>query len=265
MCGHSRAWVALLVGCLVLALGAPRPAAAAGDPSAEARLVAATDHARAAAGLPGLAVAADLTRVARDHSVRMADQGRLAHNPQIGAQVSGWQRVGENVGRGPSTEAVHDQFMGSATHRAVILDPGFTEIGVGVEVRDGLLWVSQVFRQPETVAAATPVPSTPAAEPVPRVAAAPPPLAPAGRPAVATARTAPASVPPAAPRPTAVAPLAPADAVSAPAPPSTWVRPCIRSALAGACTGGTDAYAPPWLVTVTRTRPGAVLPGARGG
>ncbi|HEX2029629.1 MAG TPA: CAP domain-containing protein [Nitriliruptorales bacterium] len=249
---------------MALSLAVARPAVAAGDPSAETRLVAAANHARAAAGLPSLAVRTDLTQVARGHSARMADQGRLAHNAQLGAEVSGWQRVGENVGRGPSTEAVHDEFMASATHRAVILDAGFTEIGVGIEVRDGLLWVSQVFRQPES--AATPTAAAPStADPAPQGAAAAPRPAPAARQEAAAPRTAQAPTSPAAPRPAVAPTVAPAAAVSAPTPPSTWVRPCVRSVLAVPCTGATGDYAPAWPVTVARTRPPTVRPGARGG
>ena len=120
-------------------------------------------------GLPSLAVADDLVAVARRHSVRMADAADLHHNPDLATEVTGWQKVGENVGRGPRVEPIHDAFMNSPGHRENILDPDWTEIGIGVEVRDGTVWVTEVFREPE----AAPAPGT--APPAPEPAAAPAP------------------------------------------------------------------------------------------
>lgn len=146
-----RTTPAVLVVLLVAMLGtllAPSSARAASDGGAEAAFVAAVNAERAAAGLPALVVAGDLVEVARGHSVRMADAVDLHHNDALPDDVSGWQRVGENVGRGPAVEVVHAAFMQSPSHRANVLDPTWTEVGVGVEARDGRLWVTQVFRLP---------------------------------------------------------------------------------------------------------------------
>lgn len=139
--------LALFVALLGTLIVSPADAA---DPGAEASFVDLLNSERSAAGLPTLAVAADLTDVARRHSARMADQNDLHHNPNLASDVSGWQSVGENVGRGPRVQPIHDAFMDSSGHRANILDADWTEVGVGVEIRDGVVWVTEVFREPAT-------------------------------------------------------------------------------------------------------------------
>jgi hypothetical protein len=174
---HHLAPLALVLALLVTLLPSPAPAHAGVDGGAEGQFVARVNEARASAGLPALQVAGDLTAVARRHSERMASQQSLHHNPNLGSDVSGWQKVGENVGRGPSVGAIHDAFMASASHRANILGGDWTEVGVGVVVRDGELWVTQVFRLPAG--------SAPEPEPEPAAAA---PAASAGEDADGAAR-----------------------------------------------------------------------------
>lgn len=142
-----RRLVALVVG-LAAVVAAAAPATAAADAAAGSRFVSLANDARAVDGLPALGVRSDLQAVARRHAVRMADEGRVFHNPDLPDQVGGWQRLGENVGKGPTVDEIHEAFMSSASHRRNILDGGFTEIGVGVEVRDGVIWVAEVFREP---------------------------------------------------------------------------------------------------------------------
>lgn len=94
-----------LVALLALLLLGTGVALAAGDdprdaPSA-ADLVARVNAERAQRGLQTLTVASDLADVARRHSLDMAAQQRLYHNPALGSQVRNWRMVGENVGTGP--------------------------------------------------------------------------------------------------------------------------------------------------------------------
>jgi hypothetical protein len=203
--------VALLVTALLFAL-IPSPDVARADGGIEAEFVAAVNRERAAAGLPALSVAGDLTSVARRHSVRMADQSNLHHNPNLGGDVSGWQKVGENVGRGPSVSSVHSAFMNSSGHRRNILDPEWTQLGVGVEVRGSTIWVTEVFRlpagaapKPEPEPAPKPEPKPapkPEPEPAPKPAPEPEPKpAPEPEPAQAAAAPTPASEPEPAPEP----------------------------------------------------------------
>lgn len=164
----ALAVVVLLVGLLAGLLAPTGTAHAAIDGGAESQFVAALNEARAAQGLPALSVAGDLTSVARSHSTRMADGDNLHHNPNLGSHVSNWQKVGENVGKGPSVSSIHSAFMNSPGHRANILGSDWTQVGVGVDVRDGTVWVTQVFRKPAGS-------SEPAAEPEPEAKSEPKP------------------------------------------------------------------------------------------
>lgn len=194
-------FVRLLVLATVVvgaALATGAPAYAAAPAAMEADFVARTNAARAAAGLPGYAVAADLVSVARQQSARMAARGTIYHNPNLTTDVAGWQAVGENVGEGPSVADLSSAFLASPSHRANLLDRSFTQVGIGVVVdANGIVWVTQVFRQP---LAAAPAPA-PVTVPAPTTAPAPNhATAPAPTPAHATAAGAPQ--PPAAAAPT---------------------------------------------------------------
>lgn len=119
------------------------PANASGDESAFVSLV---NRERTSRGLNALQVASDLVAVARRHSARMASQGRIYHNPNLGSEVSDWEEVGENVGRGRSVSKIHAAFMDSPAHRANILERGDNRIGVGVvQGSDGRIYVTQIF------------------------------------------------------------------------------------------------------------------------
>src|SRR5437868_317297 len=81
-----------IVGAVLLA-----PTAKA-DGGATNRFVADTNAARAAAGLPVYAYADDLAAVAQGQAERMAARSDVYHNPNLGSEVSGWKKAGENVG-----------------------------------------------------------------------------------------------------------------------------------------------------------------------
>jgi uncharacterized protein YkwD len=170
---RPRGPAAVVLLALIAVLLAPAPIAAHADAGLESEFVAALNSARASQGLPALAMAGDLTSVARAHSRVMADADHLHHNPALGSAVSGWRKIGENVGRGPSVASVHGALMNSPGHRRNILDPDWTELGMGVVVENGQLWVTQVFRTPANAAPA-PAPA-PEPEPEPRAERSPEP------------------------------------------------------------------------------------------
>ena len=185
------------------------------DAPSEEEFVGRINAERAAHGLDGLVVAPDLADVARRHSAEMAASGRLEHNAELGEEVEGWRRLGENVGAGPSVDDVHGAFMASDVHRDVLLAE-FSEVGVGVRWVDGQMWVTQVLREPAQRAAGSgtrePEPEpAPASEPRPeprRVSSiAPPPATPPA------SQATPTPAPPATPE-------APTASMAAPAPPS---------------------------------------------
>lgn len=141
--------VLALLASLFQLFGATPAAEASIDATKEADFIALVNIERAAEGLPALTPRSDIRTVARDHSVRMARESRLYHNPNFSTEITNWKTVAENVGRGPSVESIHGAFMRSPGHRANIMHPDLTEIGVGVEVRDGQVWVTQNFRRPK--------------------------------------------------------------------------------------------------------------------
>ncbi len=148
--------LALVFSLLQTVTSAPA-ADAAIDSVRESDFIALVNIERAKQNLPALTPRTDLREVARDHSITMAQESRLHHNPTFSQQITNWQVVGENVGRGPSVESLHRALMNSEGHRANIMHERFTEIGIGVEVRDGQVWVTQNFRRPRgTIAAGTP-------------------------------------------------------------------------------------------------------------
>jgi hypothetical protein len=167
-----------VVAATLLAIGAPVAVerAQAGDTVAD--LTAMTNADRAAAGLRALATAGDLQSFAQSRANEMARSGRLAHTSNLGSKVSGWKRLGENVGRGPNLRDIETAFMASPSHRQNILDPAFSQLGVGV-TWDGkeYFYVAVIFRQPSSTAAApapTSPPTTRSTPPTTRAASAPP-------------------------------------------------------------------------------------------
>ncbi|HEY3923766.1 MAG TPA: CAP domain-containing protein [Acidothermaceae bacterium] len=157
-------------------------AAASTNPGAD--FVAATNQARAAAGLPALSVSADLTTAATDQARNMAHAGALFHTPNLGSGLCCWVMVGENVGDGPSVSVIQAAFMASPEHRANILRAAFSQVGIGYVIDGhGTLWVSEVFRRP-TGATVPAGPTAPVAPKVTKVRKATP------RPVLATPRRA---------------------------------------------------------------------------
>jgi uncharacterized protein YkwD len=127
----------------------------------ERDMVEAVNRIRAGRKLPPLIDRPDLAVVARKHSRDMATRNYFSHESPEGFDVSHrvlvagilYKAVAENLlqSRGaddPVAEAV-DQWMKSGGHRKNIVDPEFTETGVGIEINeDGKLYFTQVFIDP---------------------------------------------------------------------------------------------------------------------
>jgi hypothetical protein len=196
----TRRAARLLVVLLALAVGAqlaPAPAAAGpDDPSAdEARFVTLVNQARAQAGLAPLEVDGELTSLARDWAAQMAAAGAISHAKPISAGVTqDWQKMGENVGKGPAVDPIMDAFIASPGHYANLMDPAFTKIGVGVVWADGVLYTTHRFMQLRGDGAPPAPAPTPTAAP-----ATTPPAPPAGGPATTEPPPAPTTTEPPAP------------------------------------------------------------------
>ena len=147
---------AALVVAGTLAVLSP-PAGAVNDPGAEGDFVARTNSLRASKGLPGLTVNGTLAAKARNWAEHMAAVGAISHSNLADGAPAEWQRLGENVGRGPSVDSIHSALVASPDHYANLTDPGFQTIGVGVVNANGTYYVAEVFME----SASQPAPSAP--------------------------------------------------------------------------------------------------------
>jgi len=135
----------LVLAALVTGAITARPAGAS---TVEDAFTAKLNAARSSRAIPRLAVSADLVKVARAQALRMANANVLYHNPHLTTDVKNWRWVGENVGYGGSASIVHYAFMHSPPHKANILDRDYTQLGIGAVVKNGRVWVAEVFRRP---------------------------------------------------------------------------------------------------------------------
>ena len=95
-----------------------------------------------------------LTKVARLKSLDMIQNKYFSHHsPRYGSPFDMMQKfnvtyrtaAGENLAYNSSVDAAHSALMNSTGHRANILNPNFTHIGLGI-VRDGNLhYITQMF------------------------------------------------------------------------------------------------------------------------
>jgi hypothetical protein len=184
-----------------VAAAAPSAVLATGD---AAQLLDLVNGDRADNGLAPLHWRDDVAAIALSWSTQMAATGVLAHNdayfsPATGAALGSGAR-GENVAFTGSVDAANYAFMNSPGHRANILDPRFTDVGIAVVPdRNGGIWVTEDFIQtagPPTFAPSPdPQPEVaPPAMPEPAAAEPPPPEPPAAEPP--TAATEPVVTPP---------------------------------------------------------------------
>ena len=140
----------LVIGVMGATLGAGvlngiTPAfASTNDPSC---FVAAINAARGSDGVGALATNPALAVIAQAWSGSMAAAGQISHNLNLpNVAPSTWMALGENVGVGPSCDALAQAFMNSPEHKANILNPAYSSVGVGVVVTaDGTVYVTEDF------------------------------------------------------------------------------------------------------------------------
>lgn len=101
----------------------------------------------------------NLSRLARNYSQQMADENFFSHYDRSGASVmdraramriKDWSRIGENlfesIGERNFMPVSVQQWMKSPGHRRNILDPKWTQSGIGIaQSRDGKIYITQVF------------------------------------------------------------------------------------------------------------------------
>ncbi|MFC4402186.1 CAP domain-containing protein [Gracilibacillus xinjiangensis] len=117
----------------------------------EQQVVTLTNQERQKQGLSPLEADKELSKVARAKSQDMATNGYFSHNsPTYGSPFDmmkqfgvSYRTAGENIAKGQRTpQEVVNAWMNSEGHRANILNPEFTHIGVGY-VENGNVWTQQ--------------------------------------------------------------------------------------------------------------------------
>lgn len=146
-----RALVVLLAAVFLVPVGAPAEAGAAVPPPIR-ELLSRLNGERAERGLRPVALRDDLTKIAGDHSTALSREGALRHNDDYFTASTkhrlGARAVGENVAYAGSIAEAHAELMASPEHRAIILDPRWTVVGLGAVDDGSLWWVTQDFLQP---------------------------------------------------------------------------------------------------------------------
>ena len=129
---------------------------ASGSPesgSAEQALFDALNRERTSRGLAALAWDHRLAAAAREHAQRMADANTLEHQlpgePDMKSRVSDagarFAMVAENIAVGANPAGLHAEWMHSPGHRANILDPQLTAVGIATVRGSGGLFAVQDF------------------------------------------------------------------------------------------------------------------------
>jgi uncharacterized protein YkwD len=150
---------------LLLVPAAPARAQDAGAAAVERRMVELTNQARAAVGARPLQVDARLAATSRDWSCRMAAAGTLRHDPNFAASGAKGENVAWRSGAGADVGLqLHNQFMSSPGHRANLLNPRWTRLGIGYCAANGH-WVTERFSDGRVSGAVAPPPSGGASRP----------------------------------------------------------------------------------------------------
>jgi hypothetical protein len=164
MLGRTRSLALLLVVALAtVGLGA----SAVADSGSEQAFLSAINSTRSSAGLGSLQMDGGLQAHARRHTADMIAAGEIFHSSSgelQSAAGSGWEKLGENVGRGGTVSSLHQAFLDSPAHRANILGD-YNYVGIGTDTSDGVLYVTVVFMKkgstaPDPTTTTTEAPTT---------------------------------------------------------------------------------------------------------
>jgi len=138
-----------------------RAQAVVGEEAARQYILAETNEARSAAGLPPVSAHEVLDEVAQACSQTQAANDDMAHCTGYQTRYpAGWTAASENVAMGYSVESVVDGWMNSEGHRANILRADATHLGIGYAVSStGRPYYTQNFASyPRAVGVAAEVP-----------------------------------------------------------------------------------------------------------
>ena len=110
------------------------------------------NESRAALGLRELAPNPQLACLAQSWSQYLASTGQFVERNLSATLASpgfgGYHTLGENILRGPATMSaadMHTVWMNSPPHRANILSPAFSSVGIGVAYANGSVYATEDF------------------------------------------------------------------------------------------------------------------------
>lgn len=117
-----------------------QPAPVHGLSSDEQKMVDLVNQERVSRGLKPLQVDMDLVKLARMKSQDMVDNNYFSHtSPTYGSPFQmmkdygvSYRTAGENLAGAPNVNTAHTNLMNSDGHRANILNPDYTHIGIGI-------------------------------------------------------------------------------------------------------------------------------------
>ncbi len=124
------------------------------NPSLETKMIDLVNKERTSRGLSALKFRQDLQDVGRSHSADMFKRGYFSHYSPEGDSVAEraervgitYLVIGENLAYAPNLDLAHNGLMNSPGHRANILSPDYSSVGIGIQ--DGGVYglmVTQVF------------------------------------------------------------------------------------------------------------------------
>jgi len=153
----------VIAAVVPLFVGVPEPAAGGVvgtvvDPDqAEARMLVLLNDARKTAGLSPVQPDSELREMALSHSTDQADHHFFGHvSPSTGTPEDRLRRAGllvstfgENVATAATPEVAHEGLMNSPGHRANMLQPRFTHVGIGARKSEtGIIVTLNFGRRP---------------------------------------------------------------------------------------------------------------------
>ncbi len=134
----------LMVMSSTVVIGVATPAHAA-DTNAEADFTNRINGLRSSQGIAALGTHSVLTAKAQTWAQHMADTGCLCHSNLPDGVTVGWQKLSENIGRGPNVDSIATALVNSPLHYANMVDGAVRWIGVGVAYGNGQMYVAEVF------------------------------------------------------------------------------------------------------------------------
>jgi len=155
MLGRNR-WLATVLAITLAVVGFS--ASAIADSGSEQSFLSAINSTRNSSGLGPLTMESGLQSHARRHTADMIAADEIYHSSSAELQAaagSGWDKLGENVGRGGSVSSLHQAFLDSPGHKANILGD-YNYVGIGTDTSDnGVLYVTVVFMKKGSTASPT--------------------------------------------------------------------------------------------------------------